>query len=156
MTVSPIFLKSTALSVVPSIISRLKSVAMLPLVVTLNLPAWADDKSARVDLSLIEVTPHELALTQVLSEICPPLLNAVQKQKFTESYQIQLQALMPALDASLAMKQINRQREYKAILNDIRRWTLSYPNEENKALCIEFAETQPSNPLPPAVSFKTI
>lgn len=108
--------------------------------------AWADDKPARLDLSLIEVTPHELALTQVLSEICPPLLNTIQKQKFSESYQLQLQSLMPALDTAIAMKQINRQREYRAILNDIRKWTLSYPNEENKALCVEFAENQPPTP----------
>lgn len=110
----------------------------------LNTTAWAEDRLAPdVDLSLIEVTPHELALTQVLSEICPPLLNATQKQKFSESYQTQLQALMPALDTALAMKQVNRQREYRTILQDIRKWTLSYPNEENKALCIEFAESQP-------------
>ena len=94
-----------------------------------------------VDLSLIEVTPHELALTQVLSEICPPLLNANQKLKFAKAYDAQLKLFMPKLDPQAAMQQIGTQKAYRNILNGIRVWTLSYPSLENQALCVEFAES---------------
>lgn len=94
-----------------------------------------------VDLSLIEVTPHELALTQVLAELCPTLLTQEQSKKFAYAHQIQLQSFMPTLDTVIAMKQVSQQPEYKKIVQSIKRWTLSYPKEENKALCIEFAES---------------
>lgn len=94
-----------------------------------------------LDLSTMEVSPHELALTQVLSEICPPFLNPPQKRKFYDSYQKQLKALIPEFDPALVMRQINQQQDYRLTLQGVRHWTLSYPKEENRALCIEFAET---------------
>lgn len=94
----------------------------------------------RLDLSLIEATPHEVALTQVLSEICPPMLSVAQRVQFAKVYRTQLEEFMPTLDTTLMMKQLSEQREYRAILNSIRQWTMSFPKEENKALCIEFAE----------------
>ncbi len=102
---------------------------------------WANT-STHLDLSQVEVTPHELALTQVLAEICPPMLNQTQRQKFTQAYQAQLKEFLPNLNTTLAMQQISSQKYYKNILKSIRTWTLSYPKEENKALCIEFAESQ--------------
>lgn len=102
---------------------------------------WASEQTW-VDLSAIEVTPHELALTQVLSEICPPLLNVTQNNKFQQVYQHQLQFFMPTLNTALAMQQINDKKEYHHILKGIRAWTLSFPKEENKALCVEFAESK--------------
>lgn len=96
-----------------------------------------------LDLSTMEVSPHELAFTQVLSEICPPFLNAPQRQKFRESYQKQLKILIPDFDPAQVMQQINRQRDYRITLKSMRNWTSSYPKEENRALCIEFAETPP-------------
>lgn len=97
--------------------------------------------SKPMDLSLIEVTPHELALTQVLAELCPTLLNQEQGKKFAYAHQIQLQSFMPTLNTTLAMQQVAQQPEYKKIVQSIKKWTLSYPKEENKALCIEFAES---------------
>lgn len=94
-----------------------------------------------LDLSTMEASPHEIAFTQVLSEICPPFLNAPQKRKFQESYQKQLRVLIPEFDPITVITQINRQKEYHTTLKSVRAWTMSYPAEENKALCIEFAET---------------
>lgn len=108
--------------------------------ISLCQQTWAN---ARTDLSHVslEVTPHELALVQVMSEICPPLLNNQQRQKFQQAYQGQLKAFMPNLDSVAVMQQISNQNGYRAILGSIRAWTLSYPTAENKALCIEFAES---------------
>ncbi len=100
--------------------------------------AYANDQ--KIDLSLIEVTPHELALTEVLAEICPAMLTHEQQKQFTQAYQMQLTTFMPSLDTKIAMQQMHTQKEYQSILNSIRTWTLSYPKDENKALCIEFAE----------------
>lgn len=122
-----------------------------PILLLLGVLTWAvsnttwanetlSDISPKLDLSSIEVTPHELALTQVLSEICPPLLNGAQKRKFTQAYQAQLKEFMPNLDPVAAMRQIGAQREYRTILSSIRSWTLSFPTAENKALCEEFSE----------------
>lgn len=95
----------------------------------------------RLDLSSIEATPHEIALTQALSEICPPMLNLVQRVQFAKAYKSQLEEFMPKLDTTLVMKQLSEQREYRAILDSIREWTMNFPKDENKALCVEFAES---------------
>ena len=55
--------------------------------------ALAAAETSRQDLSVIEVTPHELALTQVLGEICPSMLNNTQRRKFKKVYEQQLQSL---------------------------------------------------------------
>lgn len=107
---------------------------------------WAGFNTAfasqnRLDLSSIEVTPHEIALTQALSEICPPMLNLVQRVQFAKAYKAQLEEFMPKLDTTLVMKQLSEQREYRTILDSIREWTMSFPKDENKALCVEFAES---------------
>lgn len=99
-------------------------------------------QSAPLDLSGVTADPYELALMQVLGEICPPLLNSAQRQKFMNAYQTQLRSFMPAnLNANAALRQIGNQRSYRNVLQNVRTWTLSYPVSENKALCVEFAET---------------
>lgn len=93
-----------------------------------------------IDLSTVDVSPHELALTQVLSEICPRLLGMDKQKDFMQSYETHLKLLIPNADSKAVMAQFNRQKEYRTILEGIRRWTLSYPAVENKALCLEIAE----------------
>lgn len=94
------------------------------------------------DLSLIETTPHELALTQILAEICPPLLTPAQKKQFVRVYQAQMQNFMPTLDVKAVMTELGGRSQYRAVLNSIRAWTMSFPSNENKALCIEFAQSE--------------
>lgn len=108
---------------------------------SLPVSAFADDESKHLDLSLIEVTPHELALAQVLSEVCPPLLTPVQQEKFAAAHQAHLQSFMPNLDVTEAINQMEKLRSYRMIVKDVRKWTLSFPAEENRALCVEFVET---------------
>lgn len=93
-----------------------------------------------LDLSSVDVSPHELALTQVLSEICPRLLGVSKQKDFMQSYEMHLKLLIPNADSKAVMAHFNRQKEYRAILEGVRRWTLSYPASENKALCLEIAE----------------
>lgn len=114
--------------------------ALCGVAISLCQQTWAN---TRVDLSSVslEVTPHELALVQVMSEICPPLLNSSQRLKFTQAYQSQLRAFMPNLDPTAVMQQISGQAGYRNILSSIRAWTLSYPTAENRALCVEFSES---------------
>lgn len=119
----------------------MNSYLLFGMAITLGFSTMASAATTRVDLSKIEVTPHELALTQVLAEICPPFLTHEQKQKFSTVYQFHLQDIMPTLDTKIAMAQVNAQPEYRTILQDIRQWTNSFPTDENKALCVEFAES---------------
>lgn len=97
------------------------------------------------DLSQISVTPHELAFLQVLSEICPSMLNHEQKRLFFRAYNEQLIDFIPNVNTSSAMMQISSQREYKRALDWARTWTKSFPYEENYALCVEFAESVATN-----------
>lgn len=99
------------------------------------------DNYSQQDLSQINATPHELAFLQVLSEICPPMLNAEQKRLFNKAYNEQLVYFMPNINTKAAMHQISSQREYKRALDWARKWTKTFPREENRALCIEFAES---------------
>lgn len=108
----------------------------------LSQPSFAKNSSIppQVDLSTIDASPHELALTQVLSEICPRLLGLDRQKEFMQSYDMHLKLLIPNADSKAVMAQFNSQKEYRTILEGVRRWTLSYPNAENKALCLEIAD----------------
>ena len=56
------------------------------------------DTTIPLDMAGVNITKHEIAVMQVLSEICPPMLNGNQKQRFYKSYGVQLHELMPSLD----------------------------------------------------------
>ncbi|WP_126331598.1 MCR_0457 family protein [Moraxella cuniculi] len=88
----------------------------------------------------LTVTRYELALIQVLSEICPSVLNTRQKINFNRAYDRQLRAFMPrATNPHQTLRELSNQREYRNILQNVRAWTASYPADENRALCYEFA-----------------
>lgn len=93
-----------------------------------------------IDMSDLSATKNEIALLQVLSEICPPMLNKSQHQGFYHAYNIELKKLMPTLsNPKQAIQYLSTQQDYKKILADTRRWTLSYPKSENKEICTELA-----------------
>lgn len=92
----------------------------------------------QVDLT---VTQYELALVQVLAEICPPMLNNRQRVRFARAYQNQLRAFMPtAVNPTAVLRQLSTQSDYRSALNNVRTWTASYPRSENRQLCQEFAD----------------
>lgn len=89
----------------------------------------------------ITVSQYELALVQVLSEICPPVLNEKQRVRFEKSYNRQLRQFLPrSSNPQQSLRQLSTQRDYRAVLHNVRAWTASYPTAENRALCREFAE----------------
>ncbi len=93
-----------------------------------------------VDMSGMNITKHEIAVMQVLSEICPSMLHGKQKQRFYKSYNVQLRELMPSLeDPKAAIQYLSTQQDYRQILQGIRSWTLGFSRAENKALCEDLA-----------------
>ena len=88
----------------------------------------------------LSATQYEVALIQVLSEICPPMLNTRQKANFNRAYDRQLRIFMPySADPYQSLRQLSVQREYRIVLHNVRAWTASFPASENRALCYEFA-----------------
>ena len=96
-----------------------------------------------LDMSGINITKHEIAVMQVLSEICPSILNGNQKQRFYKSYTVQLHELMPSLeDPKAAIQYLSTQQDYRQILQGIRSWTMGFSKQENKALCEDLANAE--------------
>lgn len=96
-----------------------------------------------LDMSGMNITKHEIAVMHVLSEICPPMLNGKQKQRFYKSYNTQLHELMPALeDPKAAIQYLSTQQDYRQILQGIRSWTLGFSKQENKLLCEDMANAE--------------
>lgn len=88
----------------------------------------------------ITVSQYELALAQVLFEICPSMLNKEQQLNFYQAYQNQLRVFIHTSgDPTDTMRHIANQKNYQAILQNIRIWTASFPPQENQKLCQEFA-----------------
>ncbi|MBU5616173.1 hypothetical protein KPY62_03425 [Psychrobacter sp. TAE2020] len=96
-----------------------------------------------LDMSGMNITKHEIAVMQVLSEICPPMLNGNQKQRFYKSYNVQLHELMPSLeDPKAAIQYLSTQQDYRQILQSIRSWTMSFSKQDNKSICEDLANAE--------------
>ena len=106
----------------------------------------ADDKNndtIAIDMSELSTTKEEVAVLQVLSEICPPMLNKSQQTGFNTAYNVELKKFMPTIsDPRLAVQYLSSQQDYKQILNETRQWTLSYPKAENLELCKDLANSK--------------
>lgn len=126
------------------------SIFMMALGICAILPSHArtlkvSSTTTIVDTSTIAATQYELALVQVLSEICPPMLTPRQQTQFYQAYQNQLRLFMPtATDPNDLLNQIGTQRHYQYILQNMRAWTATFPEQENKALCQDFAKQSTS------------
>ena len=105
----------------------------------------AEDKNGdtiAIDMSDLSTTKEEVAVLQVLSEICPPMLNKSQQTGFNTAYNVELKKLMPTIsDPRLAVQYLSSQQDYKQISNETRQWTLSYPKAENLELCKDLANS---------------
>ncbi|MDO4450248.1 MAG: hypothetical protein Q4B79_04720 [Moraxella sp.] len=92
------------------------------------------------ELANIRVTKYELALVQVMAEICPQMLNERQKKRFFEAYENQLRVFIPnANNPRQVLDYLGSQRDYRAVLQSVRAWTASFPASENRELCVDFA-----------------
>ncbi|WLG14487.1 hypothetical protein Q6344_03880 [Psychrobacter cibarius] len=126
--------------------SKISLAGLVTSVAMLSQASFAANNSATtipLDMSGINVTKHEIAVMQVLSEICPPMLNGKQKQRFYKSYNVQLHELMPSLeDPKAAIQYLSTQQDYRQILQGIRSWTMGFSKQDNKALCEDLANAE--------------
>lgn len=122
--------------------ARILAVGALSSACLLAQPALADDVVSEIplDLSGMTVTKHEIAVMQVISEMCPSMLNDNEKQRFYKAYNTQLHELMPTLDdPKAAIQYLSTQQDYRQVLQGIRTWTMGFSQEENQALCEDLA-----------------
>ncbi|MGP4119256.1 MCR_0457 family protein [Psychrobacter aquimaris] len=133
-------------SVIAKTASKISVAGLVTSVAMLSQASFAANNSATtipLDMSGINVTKHEIAVMQVLSEICPPMLNGKQKQRFYKSYNVQLHELMPSLeDPKAAIQYLSTQQDYRQILQGIRSWTMGFSKQDNKALCEDLANAE--------------
>ncbi|WP_040641897.1 MCR_0457 family protein [Psychrobacter aquaticus] len=133
-------------SVIAKTASKVGFAGLITSVAMLSQASLAANDSATtipLDMSGINITKHEIAVMQVLSEICPPMLNGKQKQRFYKSYTVQLHELMPSLeDPKAAIQYLSTQQDYRQILQSIRSWTMGFSKQENKALCQDLADAE--------------
>lgn len=102
--------------------------------------AQAAQTALPVDLSGATATKYEIAVLQVLMEVCPPMLNQQQNYNFQKTYNSQLRKMLPSIDnPKAAIRYLSTQQEYKTILTSMRNWTLSFSRDENRALCSDLA-----------------
>ena len=133
-------------SVIAKIASKIGLAGLITSVAMLSQASFAESNPATtipLDLSGVNITKHEIAVMQVLSEICPPMLSGNQKQRFYKSYNVQLHELMPSLeDPKAAIQYLSTQQDYRQILQGIRSWTMGFSKQENKALCQDLADAE--------------
>ncbi len=100
----------------------------------------AAETTISVDLAGANATKHEIALLQVLSEVCPPMLSTQQRGNFYKSYNHELHELLPTIsDPKAAIHYLSTQQDYKTILSSMRTWTMGYSHDDNLALCTDLA-----------------
>ena len=133
-------------SVIAKTASKVGLAGLITSVAMLSQATNAASNSATtipLDLSGVNITKHEIAVMQVLSEICPPMLTGKQKQRFYKSYNVQLHELMPSLeDPKAAIHYLSTQQDYRQILQGIRSWTMGFSKQDNKALCEDLANAE--------------
>ena len=96
-----------------------------------------------VDMASTTATKHEIAVLQVLSEICPPMLNDWQRTRFDQAYDYELKQLMPTIsNPQAAVRYLSTQQDYKVVLSSMRDWTMGFSDAENLALCQELATSK--------------
>lgn len=135
----------STLFIVKKIAAKIGVASLVLSVAMFSQTTSAADSSANsipFDLSGMSITKHEIAVMQVLSEICPPMLYGNQKQRFYKSYNVHLKELMPSLDdPKAAIQYLSTQQDYRQILQSIRSWTMGFSKSDNKALCEDLANT---------------
>ncbi len=126
-------------------ISKIGIAGLITSIAMLSQVSNAADNVSTIplDMSGMNITKHEIAVMQVLAEICPPMLKNNQKQRFYKSYNLQLRELMPSLeDPKAAIQYLSTQQDYRKILQSMRNWTMEFDKQENKALCEGLANAE--------------
>lgn len=107
---------------------------------------FKSDAPIAIDMSELTTTKNEIAVLQVLSEICPPMLPKNQQAGFANAYNHELKKLLPTIsNPKQAIQYLSTQQDYKQILAETRAWTLNYPTAENKEICTDLAKYHYNN-----------
>ena len=68
------------------------------------------------------------------------MLVGHQKDRFYDAYNSQLRTFIPAVnDPDELLVYLSTQQDYQVILQNVRSWTKSFPVNENRELCVDFA-----------------
>lgn len=123
-------------------VTKKLSIALVSLIIANIAVANPTNSTFAIDMSDLSTTKEEVAVLQVFSEICPPMLNKKQQQSFAQAYNLELKNLMPSIsEPRLAIQYLATQQDYKQILEETRQWTLGFPNTDNKQICVELADS---------------
>lgn len=106
--------------------------------------AQAATETIPVDLAGANTTKHEIAVLQVLSEVCPPMLGPKKTASFRRSYNAELRKMLPASidNPAAAIQYLSTQQDYKSVLTSMRNWTMGFSHDENLALCNDLANAK--------------
>lgn len=87
-----------------------------------------------------DIDNYVLALAQVISEMCPTLLNNQLKSNFDVGFRHEMNTLLPAgSNPDSAFRRLSIQQDYQQALRSIKSWTKDFSRQENIALCEEIA-----------------
>lgn len=87
-----------------------------------------------------DVDNYVLALAQVISEMCPTLLNNQLKSNFDVGFRHEMNTLLPVgSNPDSAFRRLSIQQDYQQALKSVKSWTKDFSRQENIALCEEIA-----------------
>lgn len=122
--------------------TALKSTVIALMFSGLSATAMAQSTAPAQDKDNIEITPaiqttkEEIAVVQVLSEICPDIIG--KNDNFDQGYKRVLTDLLPGIsDPVLAVQALSEESDYQPVLKQARQDAAKASREENRAVCLD-------------------
>lgn len=128
----------STLKTMPTIMKKYTVLMLVTASMWLSTHSLADDKRA------IEASSHttqpELAVIQVLSDICPSLLPKSKHAAFQKGINRTLTSMLPGISApEKALSALKTDKAFTKLVRLTKRTTLKYPKAENTAICNDIA-----------------
>jgi hypothetical protein len=99
--------------------------------------AWANQSTVELKQAL-PTTMEEVATVDILTEICPKLLDSSQVSAFNAGYERLITELLPNIPTPVVgIKTLHDDAEYKAQLETAREDAASVSVEENRQVCLD-------------------
>jgi hypothetical protein len=91
----------------------------------------------------LPTTMEEVATVDILTEICPKVLDSAQVGAFNTGYQRLLTEMLPNIPSpASSIKTLHDDAEYKALLDTAREDAASVSVEENRQVCLDVVSYQ--------------
>lgn len=101
------------------------------------MSVWAAPNTVELKQSL-PTTMEEVATVDILTEICPKLLDGAQVGAFNSGYQRLITELLPNIPTpATSIKVLHDDAEYKELLQTAREDAASVSVEENRQVCLD-------------------